>query len=143
MQIILSHAQPISGSFSPSQILPVYTAEGYDWPRLIGRLLLQHFGATRALQSLTVEPDESEQQRVLEYLALSNWAAKAAHAAVLSHKKAGALRGPLERLISALTLQTQTILSVFADDRAYFDEISGKLDERFGSRLGLSNKGDN
>lgn len=72
-----------------------YTADGYDWPRLIGRLLLQHFGAARALQSLTVEPDESEQQRVIEYLALSNWAAKAAHTAVLSHKKAGALRALL------------------------------------------------
>lgn len=100
-------------------------------------MLLQHFGATRALQSLTVEPDESEQQRVLEYLALSNWAAKAAHAAILSQKKAGALRGPLERLIAALTAQTQTILSVLADDRAYFDEISGKLDERFEDRLRL------
>lgn len=140
MQIILSHAQPLSGSFSPSQILPVYTAEGYDWPRLIGRLLLQHFGATRALQSLTVEPDESEQQRVLEYLALSNWAAKAAHAAVLSHKKAGVLRGPLERLIAALTAQTQTILSILEDDRAYFGEISGKLDTRFADRLRLPMK---
>lgn len=140
MQIILSHAQPLSGSFSPSQILPVYTAEGYDWPRLIGRLLLQHFGATRALQSLTVEPDESEQQRVLEYLALSNWAAKAAQTAVLSHKKAGALRGPLERLIAALTAQTQTILSVLEDDRAYFGEISGKLDARFADRLRLPMK---
>jgi len=140
MQIILSHAQPISGSFSPSQILPVYTAEGYDWPRLIGRLLLQHFGATRALQSLTVEPDESEQQRVLEYLAFSNWAAKAAHAAVLSHKKAGALRGPLERLIASLTAQTQTLLSVFDGDRAYFDDITGKLEDRFRDRLGLTAK---
>jgi hypothetical protein len=140
MQIVLSHAQPIEGSFSPSQILPVYTAEGHDWPRLIGRLLLQHFGATRALQNLTVEPDESEQQRVLEYLALSNWAAKAAHAAVLSHKKAAILRVPLERLIAALTAQTQTILSVLEDDRAYFDEISGKLDARFADRLRLPMK---
>lgn len=137
MQIILSHAQPIAGSFSSAQILPVYTAEGHDWPRLIGRLLLQHFGATRALQSLIVEPDESEQQRVIEYLALSNWAAKAAYAAVQSHKKATALRVPLERLVVALTTQTQTIMSVVESDRAYFDDISGKLDDRFGGRLGL------
>ena len=142
IQIILSHAQPISGSFSPSQILPTYTTEGYDWPRLIGRLLLQHFGATRALQNLTVEPDESEQQRVLEYLAISNWAAKAACAAVLSNDKATAIRGPLERLLAALTAQTQTILSVFEDDRAYFDGISGKLDARFGGRLRLPAKGE-
>jgi hypothetical protein len=137
MQIVLSHAQPLSGSFSLSQILPVYTAEGHDWPRLIGRLLLQHFGAARALQYLTVEPDESEQHRVIEYLALSNWAAKAAHAAVVSHKKAGTLRLPLERLIVALTTQTQMILSAFEGDRLYFDEITEKLDDRFGERLRL------
>ncbi|MBS8259353.1 hypothetical protein DYI23_03880 [Roseibium polysiphoniae] len=137
MQIVLSHAQPIEGSFSLSQILPVYTAEGHDWPRLIGRLLLQHFGATRALQNLTVEPDESEQQRVLEYLALSNWAAKAAHAAVSTNKKAHSLRVPLERLITTLTEQTQAILSVVEDDCAYFNEITGKLDVRFKDRLRL------
>jgi hypothetical protein len=137
IQIVLSHAQPVEGSFSASQILPVYTAEGHDWPRLVGRLLLQHFGATRALQNLTVEQDESEQQRVIEYLALSNWAAKAAHVAVLSNKKATALHAPLQRLIAALSAQTQTILAVVESDRAYFDEITGKLDERFGERLGL------
>lgn len=137
IQIVLSHAQPLTGSFSVSQILPVYTAEGHDWPRLIGRLLLQHFGTTRALQNLTVEPDESEQQRVIEYLALSNWAAKAAYAAVLSNKKATTLRVPLQRLIAALSGQTQMILSIVESDRAYFDEITGKLDERFAERLGL------
>lgn len=140
MQIILSHAQPITGSFSSAQILPVYTAEGHDWPRLIGRLLLQHFGATRALQSLIVEPDESEQQRVIEYLALSNWAAKAAYAAVRSQKKATALRAPFERLIGSLAAQTQTILSIVESDRAYFDDIYGKLDNRFLDRLGLPAK---
>jgi len=137
IQIVLSHAQPVTGTFSSSQILPVYTADGHDWPRLIGRLLLQHFGTTRALQNLTVEPDESEQQRVIEYLALSNWAAKAAYAAVLSNKKAATLRVPLERLIAALSAQTQMILSIVESDRAYFDEITGKLDERFGERLGF------
>ncbi|MCW3837455.1 hypothetical protein ACFQ1E_15185 [Sphingomonas canadensis] len=138
IQIVLSHSQPVTGSFSASQILPVYAAEGHDWPRLIGRLLLQHFGTARALQNLTVEPDESEQQRVIEYLAASNWAAKAAYAAVLSNKKAATLRTPLERLIVALTAQTQMILSIVEGDRAYFDEITAKLDERFCSRLALS-----
>src|SRR3546814_11037677 len=65
MQIILSHAQPIPGPYSASQILPVYTADAYDWPRLIGRLLQLHFGASRALQNLAVENDEAEQPRVL------------------------------------------------------------------------------
>ena len=103
-------------------------------------MLLQHFGTTRALQNLTVEPDESEQQRVIEYLALSNWAAKAAYAAVLSNKKATTLRVPLERLIAALTSQTQMILSIVENDRVYFDEITGKLAERFGDRLGIPAK---
>lgn len=140
IQIVLSHAQPVTGMFSAAQILPVYTAEGHDWPRLIGRLLLQHFGTTRALQNLTVEQDESEQQRVIEYLALSNWSAKAAYAAVLSSKKATTLRIPLERLIAALTAQTQMILSIVENDRVYFDEITSKLDELFGDRLGIPAK---
>ncbi len=140
IQIILSHAQPVAGTFSASQILPVYNAQGHDWPRLIGRLLLQHFGATRALQNLVVEQDQAEQQRVLEYLALSNWAAKAAHRAVLSDIKAAVLRGSIEKLAGALTAQTEAILSVFEEDRPYYDQISAKLDERFESRLGFSSK---
>lgn len=140
MQIILSHARPVSGSYSASQILPVYIADGHDWPRLIGRLIQQHFGATRALQNLAVENDEAEQQRVVEYLALSNWAAKAAHAAVMTNKKAASLRAPLERLMASLIAQTQSILNLVENDREYFDEITSQLDERFESRLGLSRK---
>lgn len=137
MQIILSHAQPLSGSYSASQILPVYISDGHDWPRLIGRLLQQHFGATRALQNLAVENDEAEQQRVIEYLALSNWAAKAAHLAVMSNKKAASLRLPIERLMTSLVTQTQSILSLVEGDRAYFDELTVQLNERFERRLGL------
>ncbi len=139
MQIILSHAQPLSGSYSASQILPVYTANGHDWPRLIGRLLQQHFGASRALQNLSVENDEAEQLRVIEYLALSNWSAKAAHAAVFSNKKAEPLRPPLERLRTSLIAQTQSILSVVESDRTYFDELTVQLDDRFERRLRLPN----
>ncbi len=138
MQIILSHAQPIAGSFSASQILPVYIADGHDWPRLIGRLLLQHFGATRALQNLSVENDEAEQQRIIEYLALSNWAAKAAHAAVMTNKKAASLITPLNRLMTSLIEQTQSILTLVKSDRDYFDVMMAHLDERFAYRLGLA-----
>jgi hypothetical protein len=137
MQIILSHAQPLSGSYSTSQILPLYTADGHDWPRLIGRLLQRHFGASRALQNLSVENDEAEQLRVIEYLALSNWSAKAAHAAVLSNKRAEPLRRPIERLMASLIAQTQSILSVVESDRIYFDELTMQLDERFERRLRL------
>jgi hypothetical protein len=140
MQIILSHAQPVKGSYSSAQILPVYNSDGHDWPRLIGRLLQQHFGATRALQNLSVEPDEAEQQRVIEYLALANWAAKAAHIAVMSNAKAKPLRIPLERLLASLTTQTQSILMLVESDKAYFDKTSSQLDERFESRLGLVEK---
>src|SRR3546814_10228918 len=86
MENNLSHAQPIAGPYSASQILPVYTADAYDWPRLIGRLLQLHFGASRALQNLAVENDEAEQQRVIEYLALSNWASQAAYGAVMANR---------------------------------------------------------
>ncbi|MDH0369683.1 hypothetical protein [Brucella anthropi] len=140
MQIILSHAQPVAGTAAPSQILPVYNAQGHDWPRLIGRLLLRHFGATRVLQNLSVENDESEQQRVLEYLALSNYAAKAAYSAAASEKKAAVVKGSLERVIASLTSQTQAIIAITEGDKAYFDEMTARLHERFESRLGLSTK---
>lgn len=140
LQIILSFAQPVSGSPTPTQILPVYTDKGYDWPRLVGRLLRQHFGVTRALQNLSVEPDESEQQRVLEYLAMSNWAAQAALQAVTSHRQAQALRVPLEQLLTSLRTQTKAIFSAVDDeaDRSYYEQITMGLSERFGVRLGLS-----
>ncbi|WP_374311721.1 hypothetical protein [Dongia sp.] len=138
MQIILSHAQPLSGSYFASQILPVYTTDGHDWPRLIGRLLQQHFGVSRALQNLAVENDEAEQNRVIEYLALSNWAAKAAHAAVVSNKKARALRVPLERLMASLIAQTQSILDLADIDREYFNQIRVQLNMRFADRLRFS-----
>lgn len=137
IQMILSHAQAIKGNSLPTQILPVYTKEGFDWPRLIGRLLLQHFGTSRALQHLRVETDESEQQRVIEYMALANWAAQAALIAVKAHGAAATLRVPIERLVSRLQTQTQTIISVVPDDKKYFELVSQKLDERFEVRLGL------
>jgi hypothetical protein len=141
IQIILAHAQPISGDRSPGQILPVYTAEGHDWPRLIGRLLIQHFGASRALQDLEVEPDDSEQLRVIEYLALANWAGAAAHRAVLSIPRARSLVGPLTGLLATLRAQTEAILSAVPADKTYFDTICAKLDERFAARLGLEGRG--
>jgi hypothetical protein len=137
IQIILSHAQAVNGISFATQILPVYAKEGFDWPRLIGRLLLQHFGTSRAIQQLRVEPDEGEQQRVIEYMALANWAAQAALIAVKSHRDAAALRVPIERIVGALRTQTEAIVSVVPDDKKYFEQVSSKLDERFGARLGL------
>ena len=138
LQIILTHSQAIHGKSTTAQTLPVYTKDGHDWPRLIGRLLKQHFGTSRALQQLQVEQDEAEQKRVMEYLALAGWAARAAVQAVKANPKAMELRGPLERL--AITLQSQVLLILgdVAEDRQYFAQLHAKLDERFSARLGLN-----
>ncbi|CAH0497788.1 hypothetical protein [Novosphingobium sp. CECT 9465] len=137
LQIILSHAQPVRGNCLAAQILPVYNSSGHDWPRLIGRLLVQHFSTSRALQSLHLEQDESEQHRVVEYLALANWSARAAQAAVKSTVRASQLQGPLDRLLASLQSQTQAVLAAVPGDRTYFDQVTSKLDDRFQSRLGL------
>ncbi|MGV1916147.1 hypothetical protein [Rhizobium sp. 22-785-1] len=140
LQIILAHAQPISGKATSSQILPIYKADGHDWPRLIGRLLLLHFGsATRALQHLTVQPDEAEQHRVIEYLALANWAGQAALQAVKFEKKAVTLVQPLLRVTADLAVQTTAIFAVLSQDQLYYDQIQAKLTERFAARLALGN----
>jgi hypothetical protein len=137
IQIILSHAKAVKGISLATQILPVYVKEGFDWPRLVGRLLMQHFGVSSALQQLQVELDEGEQQRVIEYMALANWAAQAALIAVKSHKDAVKLRPLIERTVSAVRTQTEAIVSVISEDKNYFEEVSSKLDQRFGARLGL------
>jgi hypothetical protein len=137
LQIILSHAQPVRGTAAATQILPVHTKDGYDWPRLVGRLLRQHFGTARALQGLRVEQDETEQRRVLEYLAMADWGAKAAALAAKSHPKSADLRVPLDGLAKALHAQVELILGDVAEDKQYFAQLHSKLDERFSVRLGL------
>ncbi|WP_151720891.1 phospholipase D-like domain-containing protein [Gemmobacter serpentinus] len=137
LQILLSHAQPIRGAALPTQILPIHTKDSYDWPRLVGRLLKQHFGTARALQTLQVAQDEGEQKRVLEYLAMADWAAKAAANAAASHPKTADLRGPLEGLAKALAAQVASVIGTVDEDRHYFNELTSKLDERFADRLAL------
>lgn len=117
IQIILSHSQAIQGKSTAAQILPVYTKDGYDLPRLIGRLLKQHFGTSRALQQLRVEQDEDEQKRVMEYLALADWAARAAVQAVKANPKAIDLRGPLDGLAKTLHAQVLLILGDVVEDK--------------------------
>jgi len=86
---------------------------------------------------LQVEQDETEQKRVMEYLALANWAARAAVQAVKANPKALELRGPLEGLAKALQSQVSMILGDVAEDKHYFAQLYTKLDERFSIRLGL------
>ena len=138
LQIILTHSQAVHGDSKPTQILPVDTKDGYDWPRLVGRLLKQHFGTSRALQQLRVEQDEAEQKRVMEYLALADWAAWAAAQAVKANPKATDLRGLLDGLAKSLQAQVLLILGDVAEDKQYFDQLHAKLDERFSARLGLN-----
>ena len=138
LQIILTHSQAVHGNSAPTQILPVYTKDGYDWPRLVGRLLKQHFGTSRALQQLCVEQDEAEQKRVMEYLALADWAATAAAQAVKANLKAKELRVPLDGLAKSLQAQVLLILGDVTEDKQYFDQLHLKLDERFSARLGLN-----
>ena len=138
LQIILTHSQAVHGNSAPTQMLPVDTKDGYDWPRLVGRLLKQHFGTSRALQQLRVEQDEAEQKRVMEYLALADWAAWAAAQAVKANPKATDLRGLLDGLAKSLQAQVLLILGDVAEDKQYFDQLHAKLDERFSARLGLN-----
>ncbi|WP_171177351.1 hypothetical protein [Ruegeria sp. HKCCD8929] len=137
LQILLSHAQPIRGEALPNQILPIHTKGSYDWPRLVGRLLNQHFGTARALQTLQVAQDETEQKRVLEYLAVADWAARAAVAAAASDPKTTELRRPLGNLAKALAAQVAVAIKDIEGDKAYLNELLLKLDERFADRLAL------
>lgn len=97
-----------------------------------------HSGTTRALQYLSVEPDEAEQHRVLEYLALANWAAKAALQAIRSEPKAKTLLTPVERLAGDMAVQAKSILMAFEGDQEYYAELTSKFDQRFGSRVNVS-----
>ncbi|WP_145693879.1 hypothetical protein [Gemmobacter caeni] len=75
--------------------------------------------------------------RLLEYLAMADWAAKAATTAAASHPKTADLRGPLESLAKALAAQVASIIGAIDEDRSYFDDVTAKLDERFADRLAL------
>ena len=140
LQILLSHAQPTIGAALATQILPVHTKNGYDWPRLIGRLLRLHFGTARALQTLQVSQNEDEQKRVIDYLAMADWAAKAAVDAASSNRNTADLRKPLSGLAEALAAHVTMIVGNIEEDRRYFSEITARLDERFAERLALTPK---
>jgi len=136
LQIIICHAQPIQGIPQKAQILPIYSPKGYDWPRLVGRLLLQHFSSTRVFQNLRLEQDESEQHRIIEYLAMASWAASAALSAISSDKQAGHMTALLQRLNTSLQVQVQAILSTLEEDKFYYSQVCEKLENRFGPYLG-------
>ena len=88
------------------------------------------------MQRLRVEQDDTEQTRVLEYLAIAEWAASAVAQAANSHPKAVDLRVPLNGIAKALQAQIGLILGTVTKDRQCFGELRAKLDERFADRLG-------
>ncbi|WJY19931.1 hypothetical protein QQS45_06910 [Alteriqipengyuania flavescens] len=69
LQLVLNYAEPADGTAVGAGTLPLADKKGYGWARLLGRLLMQHFGTFLALQALRLEEDENEQLRVIEYLA--------------------------------------------------------------------------
>jgi len=138
LQVVLAGAMPIDGAPKPHQILPVSGKDGNDWPRLLGRLLQQHFGTIHALRKLQVEADESEHSRVLDYLATARFASRAALEAALSDTGPMALRKPLAMLAKDLESQIEGVIGSNQDDQNYLEALHKKLEDRFASALGLA-----
>lgn len=137
LQFVLSYARPASGEPGAHQILPIMGTHG-DWPRLLGRLLRQHFGAIRALQQLDITTDGSDRRRVVEYLAMARFSAQLAVAGA----RAGSIKNPilkqLEPLAKQIEIQASVVLSWPTEDIELFREISHNLNERFSAGLGLA-----
>ena len=138
LQVVLAGAMPIDGAPKPHQILPVSGKDANDWPRLLGRLLQQHFGTIHALRKLQVEADESEHSRVLDYLATAQFASRAALEGALSNTGPVALRKPLAMLAKDLESQIEGVIGSNQDDQSYLDALQKKLEDRFASALGLA-----
>ena len=136
LQIILAYAQPAGGGDSDLHVLPISGKNG-DWPRLIGRLLNQHFKAMRALHSLDVEADESEHHRVIEYLAFARFAAQIAVAGARSTGPGNPILKPLDQLAKDVETQVRAVISLQEDDTHEIGEINDRLNERFTVRLAL------
>ena len=138
LQVVLAGAMPIEGAPKPHQILPVSGKDGNDWPRLLGRLLQQHFGTIHALRKLQVEADESEHSRVLDYLATAQFASRAALEGALSDTGPMALRKPLAMLAKDLGSQIEGVIGSNQNDQNYLEALHKKLEDRFASALGLA-----
>jgi hypothetical protein len=138
LQVVLAGAMPIDGAPKPHQILPLSGKNGNDWPRLLGRLLQQHFGTIHALRKLQVEADESEHSRVLDYLATAQFASRAALEGALSDTGPMALRKPLAMLAKDLESQIEGVIGSNQDDQYYLEALHKKLEDRFASALGLA-----
>lgn len=138
LQVVLNYAEPLRGEADGHGFLQVSDNLGHGWPRLLGRLLMQHFGTFLALQHLRLEEDENEQLRVLEYLATAYFASQAALQGLARHPKEKVLKKPIERLASGITQQMALFVKGHEDDQEYVRSMLAKLEGRFGEKLGLS-----
>lgn len=136
LQIVLAYAEPADRHRNERMVLPI-TAESGDWPRLLGRLLMQHFRTMRALQMLDVEPDENEQQRVIEYLAVAHFAARIALAGARQSGPKNTLIAPLEKLAADVETQVRAVVTFQKSDVDKADEILFRLNDRFATKLKL------
>jgi len=136
LQIILAYAQPAGSSNSDLHVLPISGKNG-DWPRLVGRLLNQHFKTMRALHALDVEADESEHHRVIEYLAFARFAAQIAVAGARSTGPDNPILKPLDQLAKDVETQVRAVISLQQDDTHEIREINDRLNARFTVRLAL------
>lgn len=136
LQIVLAYAQPVAAGDSQLHVLPIFAKNG-DWPRLLGRLLNQHFKVIRSLHVLDVEEDESEHHRVLEYLAFAHYAAQIAVAGARSTGPRNPLLKPLDHLAKDVEIQVRAVISLQEEDVQAIAEINDRLNERFTDRLGL------
>ncbi|GGD85515.1 hypothetical protein GCM10011515_01480 [Tsuneonella deserti] len=138
LQIILAYTEPLVESEEEHGILPVADKSGHDWPRLLGRLLMQHFGTFLALKDLRIEETENEQLRVLEYLATAYFASQAALQAVEIHPRADVLGKPIARLAAGIGQQVALVVGGHEHDREYLGLALEKLEDRFSKALGIS-----
>ncbi|WP_022698117.1 hypothetical protein [Euryhalocaulis caribicus] len=136
LQIILAYAQPAGGGDSDLHVLPISEKKG-DWPRLVGRLLNQHFNALRALDALDVEADESEHHRVLEYLAFARYAAQIAVSGARSTGLDNPILKALDQLAKDVETQVRAMISQQEDDTLAIGKINDRLNERFTVKLML------
>lgn len=138
LQIILNYAEPVAGGLGRRNALPISDKSNHGWPRLIGRLLMQHFGTFRALQDIRLEEDENEQDRILEYLAVAYFAAQVAKQAVEGHPRADVLRKPMDRLAVDIAQQSSLTINGRKKDQEYFGTMLQRLEGRFCESLGTS-----
>lgn len=136
LQIILAFAEPAKSDEASVCVLPISGKVG-DWPRLIGRLLTQHFKSVRALASLDIYLEEAEHQRVLEYLAFARYAAHIAFSGAKSTGSVNPLLKPLGGLAADIDTQVLAALGNDREDIKEINQINSRLNDRFSSRLGL------